>query len=183
MINANEHLVILSEHAVKASQELSQATLTGLGNLAAAQLAISKEILADSVDLAKQYSQVKDVQALVALNTKVAEPSLQKVMGYYRSLYEVAATTQGDLSSIIEDYIGEVNKAVVVGLDKAAKAAPAGAGADAAVAAVKSALVASTTAYDSMSKAAKQVANFAEASITAATSKAVAGVAKKKMAA
>jgi hypothetical protein len=52
-------------------------------------------------------------------------------------------------------------------LDKFAKDAPAGS--DIAIAAVKSALGAATTAYDSFTKATKQATQIAEANIVAAT--------------
>jgi hypothetical protein len=52
-------------------------------------------------------------------------------------------------------------------LDKLAKNAPAGS--DVAVAAVKSALAAANTAYDSVSKAARQATELAEANFAAAS--------------
>jgi hypothetical protein len=52
-------------------------------------------------------------------------------------------------------------------LDKVSKSAPAGS--DVAVAAVKSALAAASTAYDSFNKVAKQATEIAEANFAAAT--------------
>jgi hypothetical protein len=66
----------------------------------------------------------------------------------------------------------------VSALDKFAKNAPAGS--DVAVAAVKSALAAANSAYDSLTKVAKQATEIAEANIAAAT--AAVGKEKKKAA-
>ena len=59
-------------------------------------------------------------------------------------------------------------------LDKASKSAPAGS--DVAVAAVKSAIAAATSAFDNMNKAAKQVSEIAEANVAAATNATVKAV-------
>ena len=95
-------------------------------------------------------------------------------MAYSRSLYEIAAQTQEEISKVVEAQFTETNKNVASVLDKAAKNAPAGS--DVAVAAVKSAIAAANSAYDSISKAAKQVAEIAEANVAAATSATVKAV-------
>jgi hypothetical protein len=64
--------------------------------------------------------------------------------------------------------MAENNKKVVQLIDFAAKNAPAGS--EPAVAALKSALAAANTAYDTFSKAAKQAVDFAESNVAAATS-------------
>jgi secreted Zn-dependent insulinase-like peptidase len=69
---------------------------------------------------------------------------------------------------------GEFQKTVAGLLDKAAKSAPAGS--DVAVAAVKSAIAAATSAFDNMNKAAKQVAEITEANVAAATNATVKAV-------
>jgi hypothetical protein len=78
------------------------------------------------------------------------------------------------LTKFFEVQAGEFNKNVVGFLDKVAKNAPAGS--DVAVAAVKSALAAANSAYDSFAKVAKQATEIAEANIAAAT----AAVSKEK---
>ena len=75
---------------------------------------------------------------------------------------------------MVEAQLTEANKNVAEALDKAAKSAPAGS--DVAVAAVKQAIAAANSAYDSMTKAAKQVAEIAEANVTAATNATVKAV-------
>jgi hypothetical protein len=89
-------------------------------------------------------------------------------------VYEIATQTQEELSKVVEGQFSEMNKNVATALDKAAKNAPAGS--DVAVAAVKSAIAAANSAYDSMTKAAKQVAEIAEANVAAATNATVKAV-------
>jgi phasin family protein len=153
--------------------------------LAALNLNTARSILEDSVANAKALLGVKDVQQLVAMQTTLAQPAVEKAVAYSRSIYEIATQTQEELSKVVEGQFSEINKNVSSALDKAAKNAPAGS--DVAVAAVKSAIAAANSAYDSMTKAAKQVAEIAEANVAAATSATVkaagTGAAKAKKAA
>jgi hypothetical protein len=93
---------------------------------------------------------------------------MEKAIAYSRSLYEVAAQTNGELAKFVEAQAAEFNKNLVGLLDKVSKSAPAGS--DVAVQAVKSALAAANTAYESFNKVAKQTAEIAEANFAAATS-------------
>ncbi|RTL55865.1 MAG: phasin family protein [Rhodocyclaceae bacterium] len=142
--------------------------------LAALNLNTARSLLEDAVSNAKSLLSVKDVQELVSLQSSLAQPSLEKAVSYSRSVYEIATQTQEELGKVFEAQYAEVNKNVSTVLDKAAKSAPAGS--DVAVAAVKSALAAANSAYDSINKAAKQVAEIAEANVAAATSATVKAV-------
>jgi phasin family protein len=142
--------------------------------LAALNLNTARAILEDSVANAKALLAVKDVQQLVAMQTTLAQPAVEKAVAYSRSVYEIATQTQEELSKVVEGQFSEMNKNVASALDKAAKNAPAGS--DVAVAAVKSAIAAANSAYDSMTKAAKQVAEIAEANVAAATTATVKAV-------
>jgi len=142
--------------------------------LAALNLNTARAILEDSVANAKALLAVKDVQQLVSLQTTLAQPAVEKAVAYSRSVYEIATQTQEELSKVVEVQFSEMNKNVASALDKAAKNAPAGS--DVAVAAVKSAIAAANSAYDSMTKAAKQVAEIAEANVAAATTATVKAV-------
>ena len=142
--------------------------------LAALNLNTARAMLEDSVASAKALLAVKDVQQLVAMQTTLAQPAVEKAVAYSRSVYEIATQTQEELSKVVEGQFSEINKNVSSALDKAAKNAPAGS--DVAVAAVKSAIAAANSAYDSMTKAAKQVAEIAEANVAAATTATVKAV-------
>src|SRR5262249_61297745 len=93
--------------------------------------------------------------------------AIEKAIAYSRSVYEVAAQSQTELTKAIEAQASELNRNVVGFLDKVSKNAPAGS--DVAVAAVKPALAAPNSAYDSFTKVAKQAPQIAEANFTAAT--------------
>jgi phasin family protein len=142
--------------------------------LAALNLNTARSILEDSVANAKALLAVKDVQGLVAMQTALAQPAVEKAVAYSRSVYEIATQTQEEMNKVLESQVGDMNKNVVAALDQAMKSAPAGS--DVAVAAVKQAIAAANSAYDNMTKAAKQVAEMTEANVAAATSATVKAV-------
>lgn len=142
--------------------------------IAALNLNTARTLLEDSVNTAKTLLAAKDVQELMGMQAALAQPTFEKAIAYSRSVYEIATQTQDEFSKIFDSQYVEINKNVSSALDKAAKSAPAGS--DVAVAAVKSALAAANSAYETMNKAAKQVAEMAEANVAAATSATVKAV-------
>ena len=127
----------------------------------------TKSAFEDSVNYAKTLMGAKDVQEFVNLNAAAAQPAVEKAIAYSRSVYDLATQSQAEMVKTIEAQAAEFNKSMVSFLDKVSKNAPAGS--DVAVAAVKSALAAANTAYDSFTKVAKQATEIAEANFTAAT--------------
>lgn len=131
------------------------------------QLEYAKGAIAQATINARAASQAKDVQELLALRSRIAENTLENLMGYSRSLYEVASEAQGEYSRLAEERMAQLQKAVTESVDQAAKSAPAGG--DVAVAAMKSQLAAATAAYDSFTKAARHMASFADAGLKTTT--------------
>ncbi len=158
---------------------LAHSNFAAFEKIAALNFNATKTAFEDAISHTKALLNVKDVQELVNLNVAAAQPSLEKAISYSRSVYEVTSGTQAELTKFLESQANEYNRNVVGLLDKFAKNAPAGS--DVAVAAVKSALAAANTAYDSMTKVAKQATEIAEANFAAATA-ATKDVVKKKAA-
>ena len=169
-----EQLAAANKANVETLLTVANTAFASAERLAALNLNTARAILEDSVASAKALLAVKDVQQLMSLQTNLAQPAVEKAVAYSRSVYEIATQTQEELQKVFEGQFAELNKNVSTALDKAAKNAPAGS--DVAVAAVKSAIAAANSAYDSMTKAAKQVAEIAEANVAAATSATVKAV-------
>jgi phasin family protein len=162
-----EQMAAVNKANVDALINLAQSNFAAFEKLSALNFNATKAVFEDALHHAKALTQVKDVQELVNLNVAVAQPSLEKAIAYSRSVYELATQSQAEFTRFAEVQASEVNKNVVGLLDKFAKNAPAGS--DVAVAAVKSALAAANSAYDSLSKVAKQATEIAEANFSAAT--------------
>lgn len=169
-----EQIVAANKAGIETLLTIANTAFASVERLAALNLNTARAALEDGVDNTKALLAVKDVQGLMALQTSLAQPSVEKAVAYSRSVYEITTATSEELSKVFEGQFANLNKSVASALDQAAKNAPAGS--DVAVAAVKQAIAAANSAYDSMSKAAKQVAEIAEANVTAATNATVKAV-------
>ncbi len=173
-----DQVVATNKAGVEALIGLAHTQFAAFERLSALTFNATKSAFEDSVAHTKALLNAKDVQEFMNVNAAVAQPALEKVIAYSRNVYDVATQSQTEVTKMVESQAGELNKSVVSMLDKAAKNAPGGS--DVAIAAVKSALAAANSAYDSMTKVAKQATELAEANFAAATT--VAKEAKKKAA-
>ena len=144
--------------AAKISMDSAERTLT-------VQLEYAKGALKQASLNARAAAQAKDVQELLSLRARIAENTLENLMGYSRSLYEVASEAQAEYSRLAEERMARFQQAVAETVEQAAKAAPGGS--DVAVAAVKSQLAATTAAFDTLTKAARNLASYADAGVAA----------------
>jgi phasin family protein len=174
MFTTPEQLATANKANIEALLTLANTAFASAERLAALNLNTARTVLEDGVNNAKALLGAKDLQEVISLQATLAQPAVEKAVAYSRSVYEISAQTQEEFSKLVEAQFAEVNKNVASTLDKAAKSAPAGS--DVAVAAVKSAIAAANSAYDTMSKAAKQVAEIAEANVAAATNATVKAV-------
>jgi phasin family protein len=174
MYTTPEQIAGANKANVETLLTIANTTFASAERLAALNLNTARILLEDSVNNAKTLLAAKDVQELVSMQTALAQPAFEKAIAYSRSIYEIATQTQEEFSKIFDSQYVELNKNVSSVLDKAAKSAPAGS--DVAVAAVKSAIAAANSAYETMNKAAKQVAEMAEANVAAATTATVKAV-------
>jgi phasin family protein len=151
---------------VEAWMGLANAQFAACERLWELNLSATKTAFEDTMSYARAVSGAKDVQEFVNLSAAAAQPALEKALAYSRQVYEVSSKAQNEVTRLVEVQAAEMNRSMVALLDKLAKNAPAGS--DVAVAAVKSAIAAANTAYDSFSKVAKQASDMAEANFSAA---------------
>lgn len=176
MYQSPEQFMQLGKSSLEAALSLANITLQGTERLVGLQLKTAKEAIDESIKSAKALSGVKSMQELMSLQSTTAQPSLEKAVAYSRSLYEMAAETQTQISKVFEDRMSKVSGELVAAMDKAVKTAPAGS--ETAIAAFKSAIAAANTAYDTLSKVARETTDLAVNSASAQAAKVAA--AKKK---
>ena len=137
----------------------------GLEKLVALNLQAGKATLAEAAETAQAALSAKDAQALVALQTAAVQPGFEKLSAYTKQVYDIVVATNGDIAKIAEEGAAETQKAFIGAVDAALKDAPAGS--EKAVEFIKSAVAAANSAYDTVQKAVKQVADVAEANVEA----------------
>jgi phasin family protein len=170
---------MLTAEQVVAAQKANVETLFGLTNkafegvekLVELNLQVAKAAIDEAADHTRAALSVKDAQELLALQASLLQPAAEKAASYSRHLYDIAAATTAEVTKIAEAQFAEVQKNIAATVDAALKNAPAGS--ENAVALVKSAMAAANNAYESVSKAAKQAADVAEANFTAVANSAV----------
>jgi len=162
-----EQIATTNKASTEALIGLANTQFAALQRLSALNLEVAKSALEDSVSFTKSLFGTKDPQAFAALGATATQPAIEKAIAYSRSVYEIATQTQAEMTKFVEGQAGEFNKNIVGYLDKASKNGPAGS--DAVIAALKSVLAATNSAYDSMSRATKQASEMAETNFTAAT--------------
>jgi phasin family protein len=155
----------LSQATVDTAARLTQISLDSAERALTIQLEYAKGALAQVSLNTQAVSQARDIEQLVSLRSRIAENAVENMVGYSRSLYEVASIAQAELSKLAEERMASYQRAVVEAVDQAAKAAPGSN--DVAVAAMKSTMAATTAAFDSLNKAARQVASYADAGVKA----------------
>jgi phasin family protein len=181
MFTTPEQFAAANKASVDAMLSLANTALASAERFAALNLNTARSMLEDGVANTKAILGAKDPQEAMSVQASLAQPNVEKAVAYSRSLSEITAQSKEEVAKLLEGQFGDFQKQVAGLLDQAAKSAPAGS--DVAVAAVKSAIAAATSAFDNMNKAAKQVADIAEANVTAATNatvKAVGNASKKK---
>ena len=166
-----EQVVAAHKANVETLFGLTNKAFEGVEKLVELNLQVAKAALGEVADNTRAVLSVKDAQELLALQANMLQPAAEKAASYSRHLYDIAAATQAEVAKVAESQMAEAQKNFASTVDATLKNAPAGS--ENAVALVKSAMAAANNAYESVSKAAKQAADVAEANFTAVTNTAV----------
>ena len=181
MYQTPEQLVALNKANLEMAMKFAGVALQGAERILDLQLKAAKTAFADSVENAKTIAAVKDLQQLAALNDSMAQPTIEKATAYAKSVYDVTTATQAEFGKLVEEQVSEFNKQVVTVLDKIVKTAPAGS--EVGIAALKSGIAAVNSAYDNVSKVAKQFTEANQSNFEAVAKHAAESVKKAKKAA
>ena len=156
-------LAEIGSATVDAAARLTKISMDSTERVIALQLEYARTALEQATRSARELAKAKDVQEILAVRTRNAETAVERLMGYSRSLYEISSEAQTQFSRLAEERMTNFQAAVSETVEKAAKSTPAGG--DVAAAAIKSSLAATTAAFDSFNKAARNVASLADAGL------------------
>ena len=169
MANSNSYTTTamsqISRSTVDAATRLTRISLDSAERTLAIQLEYAKGAIAQATINAHAFSQVKDVEQFLTIRNRVAENAVENMIGFSRSLYEVASEAQGELSKLAEERLSKYQSAMIDVVDQASRSVPGTS--DVAMTAMKSTMAATTAAFDSLNKAARQVASYADAGVKA----------------
>jgi phasin family protein len=170
MLNT-EQMVAAQKANLETLFGLTGKAFEGVEKLVALNLQVAKTALGEAGEQASAVLSVKDAQELLALQANLLQPAAEKAATYSRLVYDIAASTNADVTKAFEAQLAEAQSKFMSLIDSAAKNAPAGT--ENATALVRSAVAAANNAFESVHKAAKQAADVAEANFQAMTNTAV----------
>lgn len=168
MITTPAQFAELNKSQMDALFALSHTMFDATEKLVDLNLAAAKATMEESAERATALMSARDVQELMALTGGLAQPAVEKLVSYSRTVYGIASGAGAEVSRIVETQVAEGNKKVTDMVEFATKNAPQGS--EPAVSMLKSAVAAANTAYDTFTKATKQAVDMVESNVAAATS-------------
>ncbi|MGQ5523179.1 phasin family protein [Chitinimonas sp. PSY-7] len=159
--------VVLTQQQLENNLRLVRIGLDSTEKAIRLQLEATKQTLENSAKSAIKFSAVSDMQGALALRADLAEQATDSLMGLSRDLYELASQTQNEFAKQTEAHISRYQQTFLSSFDQFEKVSPASA--EIVSSMLRSSVAAGQAAFDSLNKAARQVADFADASLRAAT--------------
>ena len=164
--NANlRHLFALTNMAFEGFQKLTELNLQAV-----------RTALAEGQHNAEAVLAGKDLREVIAVEGNLAQPAVEKAVAYARDVYEIASSTQAELSKAVEAQYEQHTRNAQAFVDTFVKNAPAGS--EAITALLQSSVAAASSTYQSFQNAAKQTAEVAKANF-ATTAVAASGAAQQ----
>jgi phasin family protein len=170
MFQAAEQFAALNKSTLNAAALYAGIALVGAERMFKLQFKAAKSALASGAQQFTALAEIKDAEGLALWKSASAQPMMESATSYFKSVYDVATATQSEINKLVEKQVAGFNKQIVTSLDKVMESAPPGS--EAAVAAIKSSITAVNSAYDNLSKSAKQIADMTQANVDAAATQA-----------
>ncbi|MFM0084421.1 phasin family protein [Paraburkholderia sediminicola] len=173
---------LLSPEQVAAAQKanldavfgLSGKAFDGVEKLVALNLQVVRSTLAEAQENLTKVPGAPEPQQWFALQAGFIGPFAEKSLAYGRQVFDIASTTQAEVTQLAQTQYERYNDRVQALVEEAAKSSPAGS--EAAIAAWKSAIAATTTLYETLQKTGQQAVQVAGSNFDAVTATVSKGV-------
>jgi phasin family protein len=170
-----EQIVAVQKASVDTSFDLLNKTFNAIEKLTGLTLQAAKSGLAENQEALVKALEAGAPHSFIAQHASQAQPAIEKAQAYWRQVYEIASSTRAEFLAVAETQIKKVQDDAQSYAEKLAKTAPAGS--ETAVTAWKTFITTlietANTAYDTATKAMKQVDESAQNDISVATSSSV----------
>jgi phasin family protein len=159
-------LLALQKTQIDALQAFGSTVFDATEKLAQLNLATTRTILQDGVEVAHNLLAAKDPQELTTIGGNYAQPGAEKIASYSRSAYTIASNASAEFTRIVEAQIAEGNRKMAEAFEAVTRSAPPGS--EHAISLLKNSISAASTAFDAVTKAARAASETAESNIAAA---------------
>ncbi|MFL9862394.1 phasin family protein [Paraburkholderia madseniana] len=169
-LSSPEQIAASQKASLDAFFGLTGKVFEGVEKLVALNLQVVRSALAESQENLTKAPATTDPQQWFTLQAGFTAPFSEKSLAYGRQLFDIASTTQAEVAQLAQSQYERYNAKVQALVEDAAKSAPAGS--EAAIAAWKSAISATTTLYESLQKTGQQAVEMAGTNLEAVTASA-----------
>src|SRR5687767_14491690 len=97
-----EQLLAAQKANVETLFGLTSKAFEGVEKLVELNLQVARTSMSEAAETAKAALSVKDAQELLALQAGLLQPAAEKAAAYTRYVYEIAATTNAEVTKIAE---------------------------------------------------------------------------------
>ncbi len=171
MITRPSQLIELHRLQVGALSSLGHAVIAAAEKLSDLNLWASRQAIDAAIETARSLAGTTDPKAAVAVISTYGQPWIDHLMSYSRNLIGIGNGMQAEVARVVEAQLAENNRRVSALVEYAAKNAPAGS--ETAVSLLRGAVAAGNTALDTVTRTARQAADWADASFAAAATASV----------
>jgi phasin family protein len=169
-LSSPEQIAASQKAGLDAFFALTGKVFEGVEKLVALNLQVVRSVLAESQENLTKAPATTDPQQWFTLQAGFTAPFVEKSLSYGRQLFDIASITQAEVTQVAQSQYERYNAKVQALVDEAAKSAPGGS--EAAIAAWKSAISATTTLYESLQKTGQQAVEMAGTNLEAVTASA-----------
>jgi len=163
----NEKIAALNNKRVETALQVAQMVFDSIEKLTRLNIEAAKVLFQEGVAGAATLASVTDVEQLNKWRDGQARAAAGKILGYSHNVYEIAFSAQADIGELLEQSLLESGQEVRDWVEVALKSSPGGQS-EVAAAAATAAMVNAQAMIEGISKAAKQVAGYADANVRAA---------------
>lgn len=169
-----EQFAALNRTNMDAAMHFARLSMQTAERLMSLQLEAARSAVEDGARQAHELAQVSDAQQALELRRRFAAEAVDKALDYSRQVCKLASDTQGEVARLMEDRMSTYHREMSAAVEELAKHAPAGS--EAVIGTLRQAMGTTSTALETMTKAARQMAEMAEASVKAAADAAAGAV-------
>lgn len=174
----NESFLAAQKTAVDTLLSVVNTALASAERVAALNLHATREAFEDFANNGKAVLSVKSPQEVMALPNSLAQPQIEKGVAYTRSVYEITSAAREDATAIVESKFEDFKQSMAKLSEQIAATSPAGA--DVAVATLKSTVDAANQAFSRFNESMNQVRELTENNVALVSNATVKSVPKAK---
>jgi phasin family protein len=142
---------------------LTQKVVDGIGQLAELNMQVIRTALTDTFDQAQKALAVREPHEWPALQNSLAAPMAEKAQAYSRQLIDIMLTTQAECARVARGQCEAYGREVQALVRDVARNAPAGS--EAAVAALDSAITATSTLVATLQRSGEQAVEVTKSNL------------------